>query len=667
MATAALSPPRRGAFRPVVERLVALVPFAVAAGISLVELALADRKFGLFTGGFGVSRAVDTLAERAIFAVGYLAAMAVLAVAGWMFALRVTPGRAGWTPAFVFTLTNGALFAGVLAAQYQLAAYFSDAVGFALLKQLGGGSLLDAILYGSSEIGLALLAVAALALGAWVSARLLFRLLPRDLPRPKPVRRAFAAGVTALFVILALAIPRSDSDAAYALKRTLAWNAMTSALDAASDVDRDGYGLFGVQPDTAPFDPSRHPLALDVPGNGIDEDGFGGDLALVPLAAPLGPQVFTGKRPHVIIVVLESTRGDVIGKRVNGQPVAPNLEALAAAGSLVRPAYSHVGFTTESLKSLFSGGLAPDKSDPSLFTDFKASGYRIGVFSGQPENFGDISETVSMRRNADVYIDAETLREKRAFDFAAQGSLLVDESHLLDAFDRTLGAGDWSAKPHFAYFNFQSGHFPYDHPGVERRLTAEPVERGEISQANAGRVRETYWNAVANADRWLGELVTRLKDNGAWDDTILIVTGDHGEELFEGGFLGHGHVINQEQFGTLMVANRPGMLPAGPISLSDYRAILSAAIRGDAPPAITVAPFLHIGPPDRPTAIGLAGPDGALTSLRLDTGETCFREKGRCAPYDALAGADRSRVDALVARWGSERWRKHQRADGAEH
>ena len=640
-------------------RLLAAFPVALMAFVSLVELALADRKYGLFTGGFGQSRAVDAPGEIALFLAGYLAAQALVGLAGWALASRLARRGPAWAPQFLFALLNGALFCALLAAQYQLHSYFSDAVGFALLKQLGGGSLVDAILFGLSEIGIAALALAGLALCAWLAWKLLARLLPADLPRPAAPRRGLWLTVLALFLAAAIAIPRTGSDAAFGLNRTLAWQALNGTLDLLSDVDRDGYGLFGIQHDGAPFDASRHPLALDIPGNGVDEDGYGGDLALVPLAAPLGPQVFTGTRPHVVIVVMESTRGDVLGKRVNGRPVAPNLESLAAGGSAAT-AYSHVGFTTESLKSLFSGQLAPQVGDPSLFRDLKASGYRIGVFSGQPEDFGGISETVGMRASADVHVDAETLRDKRAFDFAAQGSLLVDESHLLDAFDATLGREDWQARPHFAYFNFQSPHFPYHHDGVPARVTEHPIERGAIGAEHAEEVQETYWNAVANADAWLGEVIGRLKAKGVWDDTLLIVTGDHGEDLFEEGFLGHGHVINQRQFGTLLVANRPGMLPPGPLALADYRAILTAALRGQPPEAPAAPPFLHIGPLDAPTAIGLAG-KSTLTSLRLDTGEACMVERSECAPHASFTGPDKARIDALIARWGSERWRAHRR------
>src|SRR6478672_3736648 len=110
MATSALPPPRT--FRVDWARLLALVPAAVVLAVSLIELLLADRKFGLFTGGFGMSRAVDTLPERALFLAGYASAQALLGVAGWALAVRLARGRPAWAAVFAFALTNGALFLG---------------------------------------------------------------------------------------------------------------------------------------------------------------------------------------------------------------------------------------------------------------------------------------------------------------------------------------------------------------------------------------------------------------------------------------------------------------------------------------------------------------------------------------------------------------------------
>ena len=56
--------------------MLALIPVAVVLTVSLLELALADRKFGLFSGGFGMSRAVDAPGELALFLAGYVAAQA---------------------------------------------------------------------------------------------------------------------------------------------------------------------------------------------------------------------------------------------------------------------------------------------------------------------------------------------------------------------------------------------------------------------------------------------------------------------------------------------------------------------------------------------------------------------------------------------------------------
>ena len=636
-----------------------IVP-ATALLVSAVELAIADRKYGVFTGGFGQSNAVDTVAERGVFLAAYGLSQLALVLFVWCVCASMSrkTGAARAALNFAFLFGGGMLLA--LVSRYQLHSYFSDAMDFALMKNLGGGSVRDALLFSKNEIALGIAALAGLGAVWWLAARGLRRWSGPDPASARPPwRPALLAG--AVWLAGLAAVPRLGEDEARGLERMLGWSTASQALAALTDFDRDGYGLAGLQLDRHPFDPARYPLALDVPGNGVDEDGYGGDLALVPVPQPRPATLVPADGPNVVLVLFESARREAIGKRIDGRLVAPNLTALAAAGTSVVPSYSHVAFTTASLKSVFAGDLAPTTGAPSLFTELKRSGYGISVLSGQAEDFGDISATVGMRSHADLFIDAETLRERRTFSFAARGSLKLDEQVLLDEFDRHLGRSEAWSRPQFVYLNFQSAHFPYDHPGLPHRFAHPPVARSQITAAHRGEVERTYWNAVANSDAALGGLIARLKALGQWDDTVLLVTGDHGEALFEDGFLGHGHVINERQFATFLAVNRPLPSLRGPLVISNYRGLLLDLLSGRQPAAAAFPPFMHIGDLDGPSTIGLAGTAFGIVTLRLDRGDACFERPAHCVAYADLAGREKAAIEGLVARWGSERWAR--RAD----
>ncbi len=625
----------------------------------LLELALVERKFALFAGGYGQSHILDTPVEIATFAIGALTAHALLFGLFYLVLRRLHGQR--FDPLlfrFNFLFFGVAAFSAALIAKFEVLSYFSDAVSFQLISDLGGGSLFDAALFALSE--------GALMITAAVAALVVYALCVRNIRR-RPARRferpTLKLGLVVL--ILAIAMPvvawfaNRLPEARYGLNRMTAYGVANTVLEEATDFDRDGYGWYSAQIDKHPFDSTRHPLALDIPGNGIDEDGFGGDLTFTGPDMPATTPKLPSAPKHLVVIVMESTRADLLGKQVNGRAVAPNLDALARDGSVFPRAYSHVGFTTASLKSLFSGRLDPRAGDPSLFTDLKANGYRIGVFSGQPESFGDISTVVGMQRSADVFIDAETLKDERAFGFAAKGSLRVDETKLLREFDRSMGRkADWS-RPHFVYFNFQSPHFPYHHPGLPDQLGIDPLPRDRISAKNAKRVQETYWNAVAYADAQIGAVIARLKALGVWENTVLAVTGDHGEALFDEGFLGHGHVIDPQQTNIPLVLSVPGLGWDRPMGLKDMRGLFLVALGGAPATAPDRPTFLHVGPLHAPAAIGIVEPGGAFTTLILNTEDVWFSDTGKRARYSDLTGPDKARADRLVTEWGRQRWMKH--------
>lgn len=649
-------------------RLHTIAIAAVLAILSIAELALANRKYGLFTGGFGQSQAVDTPLERFVFAVGYSVSMTMMVVGTWWIIARFTKARRNWAPIVQFATIVGGLFVTLLTLNFQLHSYFSDTMSFALMANLGGGSITDALLFASNEIVLGAGALIVTVAGYHFGFRWLKRKFPPGRTRQK--WNSFgkpAAQFAGSTLLLAMMVPMASTDVNNGLNRTLVWKYFKTVANTATDFDGDGYGLVSRMPDRHPFDSDRHPLALDIPGNGIDEDGYGGDLKLLPDTPVTANQTIAGDQPNLIIIVMESTRYDVLGKRIGGRPVAPNLEAIAHSGSAITPAYSHVGFTTASLKSIFTGSLSPAKTSPSLFRELKASGYHIGVFSGQPEDFGDISETVGMRSNADIFVDGTKLKHLRAFSNGAQGSILIDEKHIINAFDEAYADPALWADPQFLYFNLQSPHFPYHHKDMPMLLIDEPLSRSDINSGNARALRETYWNAVAYADQQLGELVNRLKAAGQWENSVVIVTGDHGEDLFEDGLLGHGHSVNQRQYGTFLVSNRPGMKHDGPIGLNDYRDIILSLMKGETPAIADKPVLMMVGELDAPTQIGIAQAAerigvaaqrrSRITTLRLDTGEACLAEQNRCENYARLDGDFRKRVDLLIATWGSARWR----------
>src|SRR6185436_8545232 len=100
------------------------------------------------------------------------------------------------------------------------------------------------------------------------------------------------------------------------------------------------------------------------------------------------------------------------------------------------------------------------------------------------------------------------------------------------------------------------------------------IARGEIAVGNRERVAQTYWNAIAYNDRLIGALIERLRRLGVLENSILVVTADHGESLFDDGFLGHGHMLNDQQTRIPFILNRAGVAIPPVIGLADMRTLI---------------------------------------------------------------------------------------------
>jgi len=618
----------------------------------LGEYAVEIRRGPVFTTSEATHSSLSGGGEIGAFLTALVLAQAVVLGLLWatvrLFS-RTRPARAAWDFAWAVAILSLA----VIAVKYRLAGFLGERLDLAMVRELGGGSLAEAVRYAAHELVL-LAALLPLVL-AWLLPRRRLRFAQHAHESKGRWQLALPAlGVLALLLGLlwAAAWPKAE----FQIRRFAAPALLGAVLGAATDVDRDGWGLFSSPPDPHPLDPARYPMALDVPGNGIDEDGFGGDFRYVPPPSPPPAPRFAGERRHVVLIVLESTRADVLGKLWGGREVAPNLNALAASGSAAREAYSNYGLTWRSLRTIFSGEVLPAPGGPSLFRDFRLAGYRIGVFSTQAEDFGDNASISGMREASDIFVDATTIT-------AAQGRrrpvsrTVVDGRAVLREMARLGGANGWS-RPTFLYLNFQAPHHPYAAPETPSFLPGRAIAPGEVSLANRHLVQRNYWNSVAYADWLVGEVVRRLRDAGVWERSVVAVIGDHGEALYEHNYAGHGFALDAMQTRVPLVLSRRIDLPAI-IGQHDLRPLLLHAAGADVAPPEGGAVFQILGYFAAPSLIGLVEEGGRWTTYAPATGEAFTPDTGR-RRYSELPEGSKARADIerLVNIWMTHRWRR---------
>ena len=224
---------------------------------------------------------IDQAGEWRCSCPALLAAQAALILACYLVLRALHRRRAGTALFFLnFLFLTVGVGAALLVAKFEALAYFSDAMGFELIRNLGGGSLVHRrrSTFSTKPPCWALPRLGA-ALAYWVAYRLVRRYLPGS-GGAAPIR---CAGATLLGLLLLCRAARPARRPA--ARRPLRAEPLHRLRDdqprppdRLTDFDRDGYSGFSAQRDGAPFDPARHPLALDIPGNGVDEDGFGGDF-----------------------------------------------------------------------------------------------------------------------------------------------------------------------------------------------------------------------------------------------------------------------------------------------------------------------------------------------------------------------------------------------------
>jgi arylsulfatase A-like enzyme len=635
----------------------AVVTLAAASMISAADALLLERSRGLFRGGF----LSDDHLEGAGAIAGFLGLSLLLdaALTGILAATAMSVlGRLRLrTPSVMaggFLLATGPMVVAQLL-EFQVARFLGTGFDLALMFDLTGRSVPEMLAVSASYLAVPALIVAGASVVAGFALWLINKVSAPQFVAP-PLKDL---GVPVLLLVAASAALTVAVSASASLENGLlrkpSGQAFHFVVTLVTDVDGDGFGLIGPMSDPDPFDGRIYTYAADIPGNGVDEDGLAGDLppdaAKYPeRAVPATPWQ---RRPDVVIFVLESFRADLVGAVHEGRAVTPVMSGLAAQGVSAH-AYSHNGYTVQSRFHLLAGTLNAGRGARTLIDDFKANGYVVGYFSGQDESFGSDEYRIGFDR-ADVAYDARADRDRRYSTFATAGSLAVPHQVVQERLDGFLGERAGDERPLLIYVSFEDTHFPYSHAGVDSLVSAVRLRRNQIVPGQRDALWATYANTAANVDRAVGQVLDNIR-RARGRDPGVIITADHGESLFDEGFLGHGHALNDVQTRVpLIVANLPMRLPE-PFSQIDLRSALGEALTGatNAPALPTVQPtdrpvFQYLGDLRRPRQIAWYR-HGARFVFDFRTGRSTAWD-GVWRPISALSPAAHGEFLQLIQQW----------------
>ncbi len=572
-----------------------------------IEGVLLDLKYQIFSGsGFLQSSPLSSVSDKVSFVVLVLSAYLLLyfictyIVKGIIRRILPTAKKPAFIAANCFIFFYGLS----LMVHYKLHAYVADHVDQKVIQAIAGNSLENAILYVKDEI---LFLILPLLIYVVIFVVLLKKISPEvSSARFTIHKKAIFITSTTLFSLLVLV---GNHPIIINANRSIAFSAFQNSGHILTDWDLDGSSYVSTPADIAPFNSNIFWGAIDIPGNNIDENGLGGDLPKYDQNIKITESYkLPTQYKHLAVIVSESTRSDILEQQLNGQYIAPNLRALAATGSTVSDAFSHAGFTANSLYTLFSGKLLYTGKTESIFQKASRNNFEISVISGQDETWGELDTRLGTRENANFFYDPQVDPEKRVYPSKLPSSIKLADETLVETFERRLDTLDTEKRQLF-YFNLQSGHFPYYHKRMPLNYVETSIPRNRINIDNKKWLTDTYWNAMAYMDSNLGRIIGALEEKGILAETLVVFMGDHGESLFHDNFLGHGHNINRDQLQIPLVLSAPDITFKAPIGITDIHRWLDSFVQQSQHTPATIdkngdCVFMHTGYLPSPAQIG---------------------------------------------------------------
>lgn len=434
---------------------------------------------------------------------------------------------------------------------------------------------------------------------------------------------------------------------------------------------------------TLRLETTRHGAPGPGPGEAAAEPAWWSLRLLEQAAVPR--QRASAARPNLLVLCVDTLAAGRLSAWGYGRSTSPALDAFAATGLRFAVARSPSSWTLPATASLFTG-LAPNThgvlgdarsylmDDLATWAEgLTAEGLLGAAFVANPL----VAEANNFHQGFSHWENVDGPTPAQPADVTAL------TTRFLAWLDGQPADGRW-----FAYLHPMDPHAPYGEPGAEReRFSAGRAPAADLSGHLPNRLQtgaqaplspedqalvgDLYDGDVAWFDACFQALLDALAERDLRRRTVVLLTADHGEELFELGRLGHGYALNEPMLAVPLVLAGPGV-PVGVVEAPVSSAALANTILalGGAPPiagamAALLPPPRDGGPVFSLTRTHLFGPRRVLVSARDGAGRKVVLELPEQAAeggeplavecYDLRSAAGEREALALEARAADER------------
>ena len=296
-----------------------------------------------------------------------------------------------------------------------------------------------------------------------------------------------------------------------------------------------------------------------------------------------------GIRPNVILVSIDSLRADYVGCYGYRRDTTPFLDSLAEGGVRFENAISTTSWTLPSHAAMFTGlndsthglvdnGFSLNTDHVTLAETLGRAGYTTAGFFGGPY----LHPTFGVGQGFDHYescmgttpagASGEQVRVSARMPGQAPSHADITGPRTRDSIRSWAAAHDGS--PYFLFVHLWDVHYDFLPPDEYRNLFTDPNYAGpadgrlmdngaikaDMDPADLEHVKGLYAAEIRFTDAILEEILGDLEQRGMLDDTLVIVTADHGEEFFEHGQKGHNKSLFDEVLKVPLIVSWPGQI-----------------------------------------------------------------------------------------------------------